>query len=143
MMIRPSSDLDTTTIKIRNIKAVLFPSLFPLLFNKMKYTNILYCSILLLSTTVSITSADEQQMAFGQPEIQIQNELNVLVDDLVQVESIATSCSSCISLLHIIKKMSYMPESFLISTLTKVCKRTQKVDDEVVCITIFFSPYFC
>jgi sphingomyelin phosphodiesterase len=107
----------------------------------MKYTHIISYSVLLLSVTVSIATANDQQIAFGQPEIQIQNELNVLVDDLVQAESIATSCSSCISLLHVIKKMSYMPESFLINALTRVCKRTQKVDDEVVSLMLFSCLY--
>lgn len=97
----------------------------------MKYNNIISYSLLLLSTTISIATAD-QQIAFGQTGILLEHELQVLANDLLQVESVATSCSSCISLLHVIKKMSYMPESFLINALTRVCKKTQKVDDEVV-----------
>lgn len=86
--------------------------------------------LFLLSTTVI---ADQQQIPFSnQPEIAIENEVYELADDLMQVDSVATSCSSCISLLHIIKKMSYMSEGFLIRTLTNVCKRSKKVDDEVV-----------
>lgn len=107
----------------------------------MKYTDILSYSVFLLTTTVAITRANEQQMAFGQPELLIQNEVHGLVDDLLSANSIKTSCSSCISLLHIIKKMSYMPESFLVNTLTKVCKKTQKVDDEVV-RNIYFMPSY-
>ncbi|KAI8094648.1 Metallo-dependent phosphatase-like protein [Thamnidium elegans] len=93
----------------------------------MKYTFILS----LVSIATVALARDQQQSTFSLPELQIQNDLNQLTDDLLQVESITTSCSSCISLLHLIKKMSYMSESFLISTLTKVCKRTNKVDNEV------------
>ncbi|KAG2235672.1 hypothetical protein INT48_008548 [Thamnidium elegans] len=92
----------------------------------MKYTFILS----LVSIATVALARDQQQSTFSLPELQIQNDLNQLTDDLLQVESITTSCSSCISLLHLIKKMSYMSESFLISTLTKVCKRTNKVDNE-------------
>ncbi|KAI9253659.1 Metallo-dependent phosphatase-like protein [Helicostylum pulchrum] len=90
-----------------------------------------YAFILSLVSIATVALARDQQSTFSLPELQIQNELNQLTDDLLQVESITTSCSSCISLLHLVKKMSYMSESFLINTLTRVCKRTNKVDNEV------------
>lgn len=85
-----------------------------------------------LLSVASLALAREQQTSFSQPEIQLQNELNQLTDDLLEVESIKSSCSSCISLLHVVKKMSYMSEAFLINTLMKVCKKIDKVDQEVV-----------
>lgn len=100
---------------------------------KKPFAFILSYSVLLLSS-VTLVTADEkqQQTAFSQPEIQLQNELYQLADELMEVESVASSCSSCISLLHVIKRMSYMSEGFLINALTRICKRTKKVDDEVV-----------
>jgi sphingomyelin phosphodiesterase len=88
-----------------------------------------YFFILLVTIVIA---REQQQTVLNQPEIAIQNEVFQLSDDLFEAESIVTSCSSCISLLHVIKKISYMSEAFLISTLTKACKRTKKVDDEVV-----------
>lgn len=101
---------------------------------KKTITSILSCSLLLLSSTAIALSDNQQQHSFSQPEIQIQNEVYQLADELMEVDSITTSCSSCISLLQVIKKMSYFSEGFLINTLTKVCKRTKRVDDEVVSI---------
>lgn len=101
---------------------------------KKSITTFLLPSVLLLSS-VAIALSDnpqQQQHTFSQPEIQMQNEVFHLADELMEVDSITTSCSSCISLLQVIKKMSYFREGFLISTLTKVCKKSKKVDDEVV-----------
>jgi hypothetical protein len=88
-----------------------------------------YCFIFLFTITIA---KEHQQTVLNQPEIAIQNEVFQLSDELFETESIITSCSSCISLLHVLKKISYMSEAFLINTLTKACKRTKKVDDEVV-----------
>lgn len=99
---------------------------------KKPFAFILSYSVLLLSSVTLVTADEQQQISFSQPEIQLQNELYQLADELMEVESIATSCSSCISLLHVIKRMSYMSEGFLINALTRICKRTKKVDDEVV-----------
>ncbi|CAO3609031.1 unnamed protein product [Cunninghamella blakesleeana] len=52
-------------------------------------------------------------------------------DELLNANSIYTSCSSCISLLQMIKSLSYTSERFLIKTLTKVCIRTKRVSPEV------------
>lgn len=78
------------------------------------------------------TYAAPQQIVLSQPELTIQNELYQAAENLFETNSIETSCSSCISLLHVLKKMSYFSESFLVSSLTKVCKKTGRVDDEVV-----------
>ncbi|KAI7907393.1 Metallo-dependent phosphatase-like protein [Cokeromyces recurvatus] len=71
---------------------------------------------------IALTVQQQQQTVLSEPEFAIQNEV---------LHSIFTSCSSCISLLQILKKISYMSEGFLIQTLTKACKKTGKVDDEV------------
>ena len=102
----------------------------------MKSTLSFYISYALFLLSANLIIADnlpqqQQQIAFNS-QTQIENELFQLTDDLFETESILTSCSSCISLLQVLKKMSYMSEGFLISTLTKMCKRTQKVDNEVV-----------
>lgn len=91
-----------------------------------------YCYFFIFVVVIA-TAREQQQAVLSQPEIVIQNEIFQLTDELFETESIATSCSSCISLLHVIKKISYMSEPFLINTLTRACKRTKKVDDEVVC----------
>ncbi|KAI9473630.1 MAG: Metallo-dependent phosphatase-like protein [Benjaminiella poitrasii] len=82
---------------------------------------------------ISITVQQQQTVfsSYNPEEVAIQNEVFRLTNDLFEAESIFTSCSSCISLLQIIKKVSYMSEGFLIRTLTKACKRTGKVDAEV------------
>lgn len=92
-------------------------------------------SIFLLGLFSGLTAAidQKQQQAFSS-EISIQNEVYQLTDDLVESQSILQSCSSCISLLQLVQKMSYFSESFLINTLIKACKRTNRVDDDVVCI---------
>ncbi|KAI7863090.1 Metallo-dependent phosphatase-like protein [Spinellus fusiger] len=41
------------------------------------------------------------------------------------------SCSSCISAMQVVKRMSYLSESLLINSLVKLCQRTDKVDHEV------------
>jgi sphingomyelin phosphodiesterase len=43
--------------------------------------------------------------------------------DLLSSESFVTSCSSCISLLQVVKNLAYISESLFLSTLTSVCKR--------------------
>jgi len=92
----------------------------------------------LLALSVSMTTAQEhqqqQQSVFTPPDIAIQNQVFEFSQDLFETNSIEKSCSSCISLLHILKKMSYMSEGFLINTLTRACKKLNKVDDEVVSI---------
>ncbi|KAK4511645.1 uncharacterized protein ATC70_012861 [Mucor velutinosus] len=86
----------------------------------------------LLLLSVSMTTAQgQQQSVFTPPDIAIQNQVFELSQDLFGTNSVEKSCSSCISLLHILKKMSYMPEGFLVTTLTRACKKLNKVDDEV------------
>lgn len=81
----------------------------------------------------NIIAQQEQQRVINSFDISIQQEKAYeLTETLIETDSIATSCSSCISLLQILKKMSLFSEAFLISTLTKICKRTNKVDDDVV-----------
>ncbi|CAM0138790.1 unnamed protein product [Umbelopsis sp. WA50703] len=43
--------------------------------------------------------------------------------NLLSAESVATSCSSCISLLQVVKNLSYISEGLFISTLISTCKR--------------------
>lgn len=81
-----------------------------------------------------------QQVAFNRFDISEQK-INEYTDTLMESNSLKSSCSSCISLLQVLKKMSYFSEPFLISTLTKVCKRTKKVDDEVVSILLYIYIY--
>ncbi|KAI8148608.1 Metallo-dependent phosphatase-like protein [Fennellomyces sp. T-0311] len=45
------------------------------------------------------------------------------------------SCAKCISLLQMVKNLSYMSEAMLIGALVRVCQRTQKVDTDV-CIGV-------
>lgn len=89
--------------------------------------------LFLLSVAIATTNGQpQQQNVFTPPDISIQNQVFELSNNLFETNSIEKSCSSCISLLHIIKRMSYMSEGFLINTLTRACKKLNKVDDEVV-----------
>lgn len=95
-----------------------------------------WCLLLLSVLTTTAQEQPQQQSVFTPPDIAIQNQVFEFSQDLFETNSIEKSCSSCISLLHILKKMSYMSEGFLINTLTRACKKLNKVDDEVVSIAI-------
>lgn len=43
--------------------------------------------------------------------------------NLLSAQSVATSCSSCISLLQVVKNLAYISEGLFISTLIGACKR--------------------
>ncbi|KAI8978467.1 Metallo-dependent phosphatase-like protein [Pilobolus umbonatus] len=78
-----------------------------------------------------VSAYNQQQEVLNDPEISLQNELNYYSDEIFHVDSITKSCSSCISLLHVLKRMSFLSESLLTNSLIKVCKRTKRVDIEV------------
>jgi len=101
-----------------------------------------WCLLLLSVLMTTAQEQPQQQSVFTPPDIAIQNQVFEFNQDLFETNSIEKSCSSCISLLHILKKMSYMSEGFLINTLTRACKKLNKVDDEVVSIaTLAFSSF--
>lgn len=104
---------------------------FSILFT-MKTSRILLLG-LFSSLSVALEPFEQQSFSSG---ITIQNQVLQLTDDLVESQSILKSCSSCISLLQLVQKMSYFSESFLVNTLIKACKRTNKVDDDVVKLSI-------
>lgn len=79
----------------------------------------------------------QEQIVFN--SLSTEEQIYHLTDTLMETDSIKKSCSSCISLLQIIKRLSFFSEPFLISSLTKICKRTGKVDDEVVSIFLKLS----
>ncbi|KAF7730158.1 hypothetical protein EC973_002766 [Apophysomyces ossiformis] len=85
-----------------------------------------------LKGTKNCTKA-ELQAPFSASQLTVQEEeqLYEAAEQLLRTDSIKKSCSSCISLLQIAKKLSYLPEGMLIKALVRVCKRTQKVDSEV------------
>jgi sphingomyelin phosphodiesterase len=91
-----------------------------------------WCLFLLFVAIATTNGQQQQQSVFTPPDVSIQNQVFELSNDLFETNSIEKSCSSCISLLHILKKMSYMSEGFLVNTLTRACKKLNKVDDEVV-----------
>jgi sphingomyelin phosphodiesterase len=90
-----------------------------------------WCLFLLFVAIATTNGQQQQQSVFTPPDVSIQNQVFELSNDLFETNSIEKSCSSCISLLHILKKMSYMSEGFLVNTLTRACKKLNKVDDEV------------
>ncbi|KAG0179415.1 hypothetical protein DFQ29_002136 [Apophysomyces sp. BC1021] len=71
----------------------------------------------------------ELQTPFIAPELTAleEEQLYQATEQLLRADSVKTSCSSCISVLQIAKKLTYLPESMMIRALVKMCKR-QKVD---------------
>lgn len=57
--------------------------------------------------------------------------------NLLAAESLATSCSSCISLLQVVKNLAIISESLFLSTLISVCKRSG-FDPIVVCLCVIY-----
>lgn len=66
------------------------------------------------------------------PTITAEDKVYNAAEEWLHADSIAKSCSSCISLLQVVKNLSYMSEGFLLAALANACKRTQKVDAQVV-----------
>ncbi|CAO3616653.1 unnamed protein product [Cunninghamella echinulata] len=99
---------------------------------------LLFLKIIFLFTYINALPQLLQQLPFKQ-QPSLHTLESPLVEDLVlhttnkwlNANSIYTSCSSCISLLQMIKSLSYTTEGFLIRTLTKVCIRTGRVSPEV------------
>ena len=109
-----------------------FSLLFFYLFLYTMKTHILV-SLLLLNVLILA----QEQIVFN--SLSTEEQIYHLTDTLMETDSIKKSCSSCISLLQILKRLSFFSEPFLISSLTKICKRTGKVDDEVVSIFLKLS----
>ncbi|KAL1933027.1 hypothetical protein VTP01DRAFT_8705 [Rhizomucor pusillus] len=65
------------------------------------------------------------------PTITAEDKVYNAAEEWLHADSIAKSCSSCISLLQVVKNLSYMSEGFLLAALANACKRTQKVDAQV------------
>ncbi|ORZ01161.1 Metallo-dependent phosphatase-like protein [Syncephalastrum racemosum] len=86
-------------------------------------------SLFVLATSV-LALAKEYQTPFSAQHL-AEEELLSATEQWLHTDSIQKSCSSCISLMQIVKNLSFMSETFLIATLTNVCQRTQKVDKEV------------
>lgn len=95
---------------------------------------------LFVLATSALALAKEYQTPFSAQHL-AEEELLSATEQWLHTDSIQKSCSSCISLMQIVKNLSFMSEAFLIATLTNVCQRTQKVDKEVVCCP--FRPLRC
>ncbi|KAI8991188.1 Metallo-dependent phosphatase-like protein [Mycotypha africana] len=107
------------------------------------FYHLLVCSLLPLSAKV-IEAKEQQQQPFSLYSFdkslpnedlaysaKLENELTEITSQLFEPTAIKTSCSSCISLLQALKRMSRMSEVFFINSLIKICKKSEKVDDEV------------
>ncbi|KAI8365386.1 Metallo-dependent phosphatase-like protein [Radiomyces spectabilis] len=89
-------------------------------------------SALIATVCVSLgLSSAHFQHVFSPPEVAMQDHLVSVADELLHAESITSSCSSCISMLQIVKNLSYMSEGLLIAALTRVCNRMSNVDPDV------------
>jgi hypothetical protein len=44
------------------------------------------------------------------------------------------NCNACINLLKITKRFCYFPESIQLAVMSNTCKRSKKVNNEVVCV---------
>lgn len=74
----------------------------------------------------------DPQVPFQRSTTAAEDRLYEATEQWLQANSLATSCSSCISLLQVTKNLAYMSEGMFIAALTNACRRTKKVDAEVV-----------
>ena len=72
------------------------------------------------------------QTPFLHPDAVVEDQLYSATQQWLQADTQAMSCAKCISVLQMVKNLSYMSEAMLIGALVRVCQRTQKVDTDVV-----------
>ena len=109
----------------------------------MRYLLIL--NILASILVISVQSSSLFQSSFSSSQQQLEdemyNELNNLLGDPKNPDDAAKDCKSCISLLKMIKRFCYFPETIQLAVMTNVCKRSKQVDNQVVRY-LFFFPCF-